>query len=290
MAKKMYVGVSDVARNVSKMYVGVNGVARKVNKVYVGVNNVARECYSAGLKIVTWNGGTDAEIVAMVQAASNGLINLADYWSVGDIRTVHLSAMNTSSGIDETHVAQDVELVLKDTNHFTLNTPTASGRTTCSFVVGLKDCLLEVGKMNTTNTNVGGWDSSPRRIWCNTVFKNAIPSTLLPIFEQFKVKTSAGNKSTSLVESVDWFSLDCISEVGLTYQYAVTSEGTTMQWYNTSSNRIKKYGSSGSSAYWWTRSPNIISAGTFCRVGTNGTADNDYASGEKGLSPFGVIK
>ncbi len=42
MAKKMYVGVSDVARKVSKMYVGINGVARKIKKAYVGVGGVAR--------------------------------------------------------------------------------------------------------------------------------------------------------------------------------------------------------------------------------------------------------
>ena len=45
MAKKTYVGVNNIARNVSKMYVGVNGVARKVKKAYVGVNGVARQFY-----------------------------------------------------------------------------------------------------------------------------------------------------------------------------------------------------------------------------------------------------
>lgn len=42
MAKKAYVGVSNVARKVKKMYVGINGVARKVKKGYIGVNGVAR--------------------------------------------------------------------------------------------------------------------------------------------------------------------------------------------------------------------------------------------------------
>lgn len=45
MAKKTYVGVNNVARNVGKMYVGVNGVARRVKKAYVGVNGVARQFY-----------------------------------------------------------------------------------------------------------------------------------------------------------------------------------------------------------------------------------------------------
>lgn len=48
MAKKEYVGVNAIARNVKKQYVGVNGVARKVKKAYVGVNGVARQCFSGG--------------------------------------------------------------------------------------------------------------------------------------------------------------------------------------------------------------------------------------------------
>lgn len=46
MAKSVYIGVSDKAREVKKMYIGVNGVARKVKKAYIGVNGVARLFYS----------------------------------------------------------------------------------------------------------------------------------------------------------------------------------------------------------------------------------------------------
>lgn len=42
MAKKLYVGVNGIARQVNNIYVGVNGVARKVIKGYVGVGGVAR--------------------------------------------------------------------------------------------------------------------------------------------------------------------------------------------------------------------------------------------------------
>ena len=42
MAKKQYIGISGVARQVKKQYIGVSGVARKVKKGYVGVSGVAR--------------------------------------------------------------------------------------------------------------------------------------------------------------------------------------------------------------------------------------------------------
>lgn len=47
MAKKIYVGVNNTARNVTDIYIGVNGVARKVVKGYIGVNGVAQQFWGA---------------------------------------------------------------------------------------------------------------------------------------------------------------------------------------------------------------------------------------------------
>lgn len=47
MAKKIYVGVNNIAKNVSKIYVGVNNIAKKVTKGYIGVNGVAQKFYEA---------------------------------------------------------------------------------------------------------------------------------------------------------------------------------------------------------------------------------------------------
>lgn len=43
MAKNLYVGNGNIARNVKTIYIGVNGVARKVTKGYIGVGGVARQ-------------------------------------------------------------------------------------------------------------------------------------------------------------------------------------------------------------------------------------------------------
>lgn len=53
MAKKAYVGVSNVAKKVKKIYVGVNGIAKKVKKGYVGVNGVARLFYNPEITSVS---------------------------------------------------------------------------------------------------------------------------------------------------------------------------------------------------------------------------------------------
>ena len=52
------------------------------NKVVITMNYTVYP-----LNIVTWANGTDEEIVAMVEAADQGLINLSDYWAVGWLRS-----------------------------------------------------------------------------------------------------------------------------------------------------------------------------------------------------------
>lgn len=286
MAVKSYVGVSDVAEEVTKAYVGVNGVARKVNKIYTGVNGVAELVYKSGPQIVTWASGTDAQIVAMVEAADAGLIDLADYWNVGDTRTVSLSAME-ATGVGESHAAQSVDLVLMNAGGKTLNSAVASGRTTCSFIVGLKDCLNERGYMNSSNTNSGGWTSSARRTWSNSVFKASLPNALQPIFKAFQNKTSAGNQSSNIVTDVDTWALPSEIEIFGSTTYSFAGEGSQFKYYETAANRIKNV--NGSANNWWERSPRSSYSPDFCLVDGSGSANASGASVTFGLAPFGCI-
>lgn len=48
MAKKVYIGVNSVARQVVNAFIGVSNIARKIVKGYIGVNNVAQLFYAAG--------------------------------------------------------------------------------------------------------------------------------------------------------------------------------------------------------------------------------------------------
>jgi hypothetical protein len=252
-------------------------------------------------KIVTWANGTDAEIVAMVQAADDGIIDLyADGgWRVGDERAVTLSAMQASGtasngvsySVDDTHVSQTVTLVLMNRGGKTL-----SGGGTCNFVFGLKNILAnngshEGGYMNSTNTNVGGWNSCARRNWCNGAFYDAFPSTLRPILKQFINHTATGD-STAATDSTDWFALASEVEIfgATTYANATAETGNTQfEYYTTSANRIKNQGDTGSADNWWERSPYSGYSGSFCFVGGGGNAIGSYASNTLGLAPFGCI-
>lgn len=48
MAKKTYIGVNGVSRQVKNIYIGVNNIARKVKKAYIGIANIARQFFGGG--------------------------------------------------------------------------------------------------------------------------------------------------------------------------------------------------------------------------------------------------
>ena len=235
------------------------------------------------LEIVSWASGTDEQIAAMVAAADAGQIDLSDYWHEGDIRTVRLSVMN-ATGVGEVHAAQNVQFVLTDPGHYTL----ASGKP-CNFVVLQKDCLNEVGYMNSSNTNSGGWNSCARRTWCNNVYRNAIPSSLRPIFKQFTTYAAVGSSLASTA-STDWFSLFSEKEIFGSTTYAnasAESNNSQLNYYKTGSNRIKRV--NGSAIGWWERSPLSGNSSYFCGVFSDGSAYYGIASVSFGLAPFGCI-
>ena len=177
------------------------------------------------LKIVTWAEGTDAEIVNMIKAADSGLINLQDYWAIGQERRITLSAMSKGA-VGESHIKQTVIFVLMNAGGKIL-----SNGKECSFIVGMKNCLSkngeeEPGYMNSWSSNTGGWKECARRTWCNSTFRNAIPSTIRPIFKQFKNMSGLGGGSDSGVEeTLDYFALPAEIEIFNKTIYSVTGEG-----------------------------------------------------------------
>ena len=289
--------ITQIAENLGVTITTPSGTNKQI--LHGNNENLQLIASKTSFKIVTWADGTDEEIAAMVEAADAGTINLADYWAVGDIRTVQLSAMS-ATGVGESHAAQEVDLVLMHAGGYELNEAVASGRTKCSFVVGLKDSLAEAGYMNSSDTNSGSWNGSARRTWCNNVFRNAIPSTLRAIFKQFKTVTAQTYNGSANQESVDYFALPAAKEVfggsassaGNDTGYSNLTEFNALfqfDYYKTTSNRVKKLGKTGKADYWWERSPYCYNSTNFCIVYRDGTAQGGAALYRGGLAPFGCI-
>lgn len=240
-------------------------------------------------KISSFTTYTDAELVQALEDHYAGRIDLTQYWTVGDERVIHLSAM-AAIGVGESHVEQDATFVIMNVGGKTLANP-INGHTECAFIVGMKDTLTtgsvrEGGYINPTDTNEGGWNGCARRTWCNSVFYNAIPSSIRSIFKQHINKTTEGNKSTTIINSTDYFALPAYAEVdgGASSPHYV-NEGTQFEWYKTVVNR-RKY---PNSTYWWERSPSSMSAIVFWCDRSGSSAQTFAASYTLGLSPFGCI-
>ena len=239
---------------------------------------------SRGLKVCTWSGGTDEEIAAMLAAHYAGQIDIHDYWTVGDERTVSLSAMD-ATGVNESHPAQNVVLVLSNAGGKYL----ADGVTECAFQVDQKYCLggasaNENGYMNSDRTNIGGWKVTPRRTWCNSIYYNAFPSSLKPIFKQHINKNGIDNGGT-IENTLDYFALRAEIEIFGECTISVQGEGSQVKLYET-----QTYIQKNNSAYWG-RSRDTANATSFLRVIPN-TPTRGYSywsNNNLSIAPFGVI-
>ena len=257
---------------------------------------IIKSWYKKGVELVPWSTGTDEQIAYLLEKHYAGEIDLhsANGWEIGAERTVHLNAM-AATGVGESHVAQDVVMVLMNKGGKTLTTP-IGGVNTCAFIVGQKNMLAngttrEGGYMNSSDTNIGGWDQCARRTWCNNVYKAALPSTFVGILKQHQNITAAGTGSTTTTSS-DYVALPAEKEVFGSVTYAdSTAEAslTQFKYYETASNRIKYQGNSGSASGWRERSPRTSNSEYFCIVTTNGVVDISRASKTYGFAPFFCI-
>lgn len=243
--------------------------------------------------VPTWADGTDAEIAEALTRHYNNEIDLNDYWTVGDERVVHLSAINGSDYSLENQVAQDVTFVILNVGGKELVTP-INGHTECAFIVGQKDSLSTKGKLNPSDITQG-YSYSQRASWCNNEYKNAIPSTLRGIFKEHYNYICVTYSSIISVKGSFFFILPALNEVtgeSNTYDKSA-SQNPQLDYYKSASNRIKKV--DGTNAQYWTSSKyytNSASSSTrkrmFC-INAAGTGANSLISTEYGIAPQGVI-
>lgn len=252
-------------------------------------------------EVPTFAGGTDEEIAMALQMHYAGEIDLTDYWTVGDKRTIHLNAM-TADGVSESHHADDYEFVIIGMNHDDLVTPIGNitkaivtvqmdrilykNTTDATYSSGYPSVADEGGYMNSTSTNVGGWTSCARRTWCNSVFYNAVESGIKSLIKPVVKKTSAGNQSSVINSDNDnAFLLSEIEIYGST-TYSFAGEGSQYPYFTTTSNRNKKPAyNTYPSARWWERSPYSSERGYFCNVGVYGSVDYGNANYAYGICP-----
>lgn len=254
------------------------------------------------LKIVTWADGTDDEIAAMIEAYYNGEIDIEDYWSVGDTRTIQLNSI-ASTGVDESHVAQNQKFVIIGIKHDKLKSHINGWSRAAITIQPLRvlsnGTSAESGYMNNTKIDdYCKWGSCDRRTWCNNVFINAFPSKIKSLIKTVEKRCATGINSKGIcisetrydkaffLSEYEIFGENTNSIPKLFNKYT-TEEGDQYEYYKTSSNRIKYSGNAtaqGSACNWWGRSGSK-SKTYFCSVYTSGSPNVTISNKTAAICP-----
>lgn len=229
----------------------------------------------------TFSAGSDEVIGTMIDAAQAGDLDLSTVWSVGDTRTITVSAF---AGVENQHAAQSIDIVITSFEDYN-----GAGAV---MQFDMKDCLAEYEYMNSSDTGTLTNTSMYKTVLPN--YANALPSWLKTRLKPFSIKVSPdGSNATPITLTNQKLALRAEWEVFGAKDYAVAGQAEAsgnkqVAYYATQSNRVKKKGHSGSTYNWWLRSP--LSTDYFCGVSYDGDSYKYSASNPNGcLAPFGCV-
>lgn len=246
----------------------------------------------------SWSDGTNEEIILALRKHYHGDIDLTEYWSVGDERTIHVNAID-STNVTQAYEAQDIVMVIMHVGGKELSTPFPN-HTECTFIVGMKSVMVRNGyspnnmggSMNAKATNTGGWGGSYLRSnFANTKFKRAIDSSIAEIFKSFKNPyMSSINDTTGSGSSVkDYFSVPSLKEITGISAYESSSDIFQFDYYKTTANQTKyvMYDGASTSVAYWTRTIYSQNSGSVSYYAGAGGMSNQTSITP--ISLFGVI-
>ena len=225
----------------------------------------------------TYNGTIFVENIGIFSTTFPTLANMlwADINRVGQAGAA-ASMFKRGDTKNVTINGESITLRLEDFNHDDL---AAGGKAKMTFL--MQDLLATTQQMNTTDTNVGSWNSSAMRSRMAT-YLSQLPADLRAVIKPVIKKTTAGNKSTTIKSTTDSLWIPSPKEVGLhTTEAGYSGEGAQYPLFTDNASRIKKR--SGSATYWWTRSPNTGTATGFRSVYSDGSSGSNSASNSYGV-------
>ena len=199
------------------------------------------------------------EIIAACQSG-----RVPDSWAVGDSKTMTING-------------SDYQIDIIGKNH---DTYTAGGTAPLTFQ--MHDCYADAKKMNSSDTNVGGWTSCAMRITYLPAILALMPAEVQNGIREVNKLTSAGDKSSTINTTADKLFLLSEVEIFGSTRYSKSGEGSQYAYYKSGNSKVKKV--NGSNFAWWERSPSGGINTFFCRVGSEGGNYDGYASDSKGVA------
>lgn len=252
--------------------------------------------YTSAQSGVTYTNGlaglTDEDLSVIAKAISNNsdiAESTSEVWI--SVYNRHISIGDT---ISYTLSGTSYSFRVMGFNHYALTASTAYGSATTTGKAGILmqmvDCFNTTQAMQESMASTDGWHNSDLRTWMNGDMLGYFPSSAQSVIKQVNILTATSVSSATLNTTADKLFLPAEVEVfgSATYAKGGTNEGTRYAWYkanDTDANRVKKV--NGSANAWWERSPEIWngSYSRFCRVNSNGSANNNTASSAIGVAP-----
>ena len=128
--------------------------------------------------------------------------------------------------------------------------PNTGRMTGASFIC---ENLLSYGySINTSQSNVGGWEASLMRGFCNDRVYNAFPAVWKSVIKKPYIPANIGNNSSTIVTSQDYIYLPSYVELAAITSDPYNNEGYAISWMTSTTDRIKKQ--NGVAVKYWTRS------------------------------------
>lgn len=224
--------------------------------------------------------------------------NFGDYYKVGDTKDITLNLPAGSNNLESgkyfsNAVSGTYKVVVLGIDH----NSTYEGTNRVHFCIGQdstgKEIAFRTMKMNTSNTNSGGWASCPMRTWLNNTLINGLPSDLTSVITPCtKYTDNTGNSSNveaNVTATSDKLWLLSEFEVFGTRTYANQYEQNKQAQYDYYKNGASKvryeHQSSSSPCHWWLRSAHDDTSNLFCYVYSGGTAGWSTANRYYGVVP-----
>lgn len=165
----------------------------------------------------------------------------------------------------------------------------SDGSGTTGLVFQFEELYPTTYKMNSSNTNSGGWNSSYMRSTVMPIVLAQLPDDLQAVLATVNIKGSYSGSSSTINTSADKLFLPAEREIFASRTYSRTEEFNALkQWQYYANNsaasiRIKKL--SGTAKIWWLRSPYSGGSNSFVSVHTSGSVYYSNASGAYGVAP-----
>ena len=266
--------------------------------VAAGTNHTAPSSKTVSVTVSMPSGTLANNGAAEIKAAAQSG-QAANLWSVGDKIGIKVNGTVGSLAINDTYYA-----IILGFNH----NASVEGSNSIHFQFGKnsagKDIAFVDGsynssgssaafRMNTTNTNSGGWNGSYMRKTICPQFLNALPAdwrSAIVSCTKYSDNTGGGNNTASYVTATqDKIWLLAEFEAFGTRYYANSAEQNYQKqydYYKNGNSRVRyKHNDTGTACYWWLRSVRATGTAYFGLVDTDGGRGSDGAYCSRGFAP-----